>query len=96
MTNKQIRRGTHITSDFDIPYILAFLELSSVNPSPMQMGFEHATLRVVAECSNHWATGDSMVNKGQLVGLDWNRIARLHSQVMNGTHELTDIIARSH
>ena len=37
-----------------------------------------------------------MVIKGQLVGLDWNRIARLHSQVMNGTHELTDIIARSH
>ena len=24
-----------------------------------------------------------MVSKGQFVGLDWNRIARLHSQVMD-------------
>ena len=30
-----------------------------------------------------------MVSKGQVWGLDWNRIARLHSQVMTGTHELT-------
>ena len=28
-----------------------------------------------------------MVIKGQFVGLDWNRIARLHSQVMTGTRE---------
>ena len=28
-----------------------------------------------------------MVSKGQFVGLDWNRIARLHSQVTTGTHE---------
>ena len=28
-----------------------------------------------------------MVSKGQFVGLDWNRITRLHSQVMTGTHE---------
>ena len=27
-----------------------------------------------------------MVTKGQFLGLDWNRIARLHSQVMKGTH----------
>ena len=27
-----------------------------------------------------------MVSKGQFVGLDWNRITRLHSQVMTGTH----------
>ena len=26
-----------------------------------------------------------MVSKGQFVGLDWNRITRLHSQVMTGT-----------
>ena len=30
-----------------------------------------------------------MVSKGQFVGLDWNRITRLHSQVMTGTQELT-------
>ena len=30
-----------------------------------------------------------MVSKGQFVGLDWNRITRLHSQVMTGTHKLT-------
>ena len=27
-----------------------------------------------------------MVSKGQFMGLDWNRITRLHSQVMTGTH----------
>ena len=26
------------------------------------------------------------------MGLDWNRITRLHSQVMTGTHELTNSI----
>ena len=30
-----------------------------------------------------------MVSKGQFVGLDWNRITRLHSQVMIGTQEVT-------
>ena len=45
------------------------------------MGFEPTTLRDLVGCSNHWATGDSMVSKGQFVGLDWNRITRLHSQV---------------
>ena len=29
-----------------------------------------------------------MVRKGQFVGLDWNRIARLHSQVMTNTCEI--------
>ena len=36
-----------------------------------------------------------MASKGQFVGLDWNRITRLHSQVMTGTHELTNSIALS-
>ena len=36
-----------------------------------------------------------MVSKGQFVGLDWNRITRLHSQVMTGTQELTNSIALS-
>ena len=30
----------------------------------------------------HWATGDSVVSKGQIAGIDWNRIARLHSHVL--------------
>ena len=25
--------------------------------------------------SKHWATGDSAVSKGRIVGIDWNRIA---------------------
>ena len=36
-----------------------------------------------------------MVSKGQFVGLDWNRITRLHSQVVTGTQELTNSIALS-
>ena len=47
------------------------------------MGFEPTTLRDLVGCSNHWATGDSMVSKGQFMGLDWNRITRLHSQVIS-------------
>ena len=49
------------------------------------MGLEPTTLRDLVGCSNHWATGDSMVSEGQFVGLDWNRIARLHSQVLVST-----------
>ena len=30
------------------------------------MGFEPTTLRDLVGCSNHWATGDSMVSKGHL------------------------------
>ena len=60
------------------------------------MGFEPTILCDLVRCSNHWATGDSMVSKGQFVGLNWNRIARLHSQVTTGTHELTNSIALSH
>ena len=56
--------------------------------SESQMGFEPTTLRDLVGCSNHWATGDSMVSKGQFVGLDWNRITQLHSQVMIGTQDL--------
>ena len=49
------------------------------------MGFEPTTLRDLVGCSNHWATGDSMVSKGQFAVLDWNRIMRLHSQVLTST-----------
>ena len=30
----------------------------------------------------HWATGDSVVSKGQIMGIDWNRIAQLHSHML--------------
>ena len=60
------------------------------------MGFEPTTLRDLVGCSNQRATGDSMVSKSQFVGLDWNRIVRLHSQVLTSTCELTNSIALSH
>ena len=46
------------------------------------MGFEPTTLRDLVGCSNHWATGDSMVNKSQFMGLDWNRNTQLHDFVL--------------
>ena len=52
------------------------------------MGFEPTTLRDLVGCSNHWVTGTLWWAR-VILGLDWNRIARLHSQVMTGTHELT-------
>ena len=55
------------------------------------MGFEPTTLRDLTT----WATGDSMVSKGQFVGLDWNRITRLHSQVMIGTQEVKNSLTAS-
>ena len=60
------------------------------------MGFEPTTLCDLVRCSNQWTTGDSMVSKGQFVGVDWNRIKWLHSKVMTGTQELTNSIALSH
>ena len=46
------------------------------------MGFEPTTLHDLVGCSNHWATGDSVVSKGRIVGIDWNRIAQLHSHTL--------------
>ena len=37
----------------------------------------------------HWATGVSEVSKGQTVGIDWNRIAWLHSHV--GSNPICDL-----
>ena len=37
----------------------------------------------------HWATGDSVVSKGQIVGIDWKRITRLHSHVLAHMNSLT-------
>ena len=31
-----------------------------------QMGFEPTNLHDLATCSNHWATGDSMVSNGEM------------------------------
>ena len=36
-----------------------------------------------------------MVSKGQFVGIDWNRITRLHSQVMIGTQEVKNSLTAS-
>ena len=36
-----------------------------------------------------WATGDSVVSKGQIVGIDWNRFAWLHSHVLAHMNSLT-------
>ena len=36
-----------------------------------------------------------MVSKGRFVGLDWNRITRLHSQVMIGTQEVKNSLTAS-
>ena len=60
------------------------------------MGFEATTLRDLVGCAEDWTFRDSMVSKGQFVGLDWNRITRLLSQVMTGAQELTNSIALWH
>ena len=51
-----------------------------------ELGFEPTTLRDLVGLDALTAELlETMVSKGQFVGLDWNRIARLHSQVMTGT-----------
>ena len=47
---------------------------STRKKSEFQMRSEPTTLRDLAGCSNHWATGDSMVNKGEMWVFDWNRM----------------------
>ena len=37
-----------------------------------------------------------MLSKGQFVGLDWNRIARLHSQELTNTCESSLTASRCH
>ena len=36
-----------------------------------------------------------MVSNGEIVGIDWNLIARLHCHVRTGSNELTNSIALS-
>ena len=50
------------------------------------MGFEPTTLRDLVGCST---TELLEVSKGQIVGIDWNRIARLHSHVLAHMNSLT-------
>ena len=42
------------------------------------MGFEPTIFRDLVGCS----TTELLESKGQIVGIDWNRIARLHSHVL--------------
>ena len=46
------------------------------------MGYEAMTLRDLATRSNHWATGDFVVSKGEMWAFYWNRTARSHSQMV--------------
>ena len=45
------------------------MEKHILEKSEGKMGFEPMTLHDLVGCSNHWATGGSMVSKGQFVGL---------------------------
>ena len=72
------------------------VETLTKKKSEFQMGFEPTTLRDLVGCSNHWATGDSMVSKGEMCVFDWNRITRSHSQICHGAYELTNCITQSH
>ena len=75
---------------------IEFTETSEKNPSP-RWDLNPRPSVIWSDALTTWATGDSMVSKGQFVGLDWNRITRLHScQVMTGTCELTNSITLSH
>ena len=42
------------------------LRRTRIKKSESQMGFEPTTLRDLVGCSNNWATGDSMVGKGDM------------------------------
>ena len=58
--------------------------------SEFQMEFKPTTLRdLYSRMLYHWASGDSVLSKGQIVGIDWNRIARLHSHVLAHMNSLT-------
>ena len=52
------------------------------------MGFEPTTLRDLVGCSTTELL-ETLVGKGQIVGFDWNRIARLHSHVLARMNSLT-------
>ena len=53
------------------------------------MGFEPTTLRDLVGCSTTELLGTLAVSKGQILGIDWNRIARLHSYMLAHMNSLT-------
>ena len=57
--------------------------------SESQMGFEPTTLRDQVGCSTTYPLETLVVSKGQNVGIDWNRIARLNSYVLPVMNSLT-------
>ena len=57
-----------------------------LDKSESQMGFEPTTLHDLVGCSNHWATGDSVVSKPH----------RAATQPRTGSYDLTNSIALSH
>ena len=59
------------------------------------MGIEPTALCDLIGCSNHWATGDSMVSKGEM--WEWNHIAQSHSQMMTWHNHMNSLtLSRSH
>ena len=62
--NEHVLCGTIFLSNI---YLTIFFLIEKSEP---QMGLEPTTLRDLVGCSNHWATGDSMVSEGQFVGLE--------------------------
>ena len=52
-------------------YYVIFRRKVDTEKSELQMGFEPTTLCDPVGCSHHWATGDSVVSKGQILGIDW-------------------------
>ena len=53
------------------------------------MGFEPTILRDLVGCSTTELLETLVVSKVQIVGIDWNRIARLHSHVLTHMNSLT-------
>ena len=56
--------------------------------SESQLGFEPTTLFDLVGCSTTELL-ETVVSKGQIVGIDWNRIMWLHSHVLAHRNSLT-------
>ena len=56
--------------------------------SEPQMGFQPMILRDLSDALTTELLESLWWARVNFMGLDWNRITRLHSQVMTGTHEL--------
>ena len=60
------------------------------------MGYEPTTLRDLWSDALTTEVLETLVTNGQFVGLDWDRIARIHSQVLTVTCQLNNSMALSH